>query len=165
MRRLLLNTVASSELLPPPARPALYRRLGVPVGDDCWLLPGHRFGAAHHPGSVRFGDRCYVNRDCWFDAGSATIDIGAHVVIAARACFQAATHALGGPERRALGHEAQPIVVGDGCWIGVGAIVMPGVTLAPGCVIGAGAVVVADTEPHGVYAGVPARRRRDLPDA
>lgn len=34
---------------------------------------------------------------------------------------------------------------------------MAGVTLADGCVIGAGAVVTRDTEPYGVYGGVPAR--------
>jgi acetyltransferase-like isoleucine patch superfamily enzyme len=137
----------------------------VNVGDHCWLLPGHRFGASHRPGSVSFGHRCYVNRDCWFDAGAATITIGAHVVIAAHVSFQAATHQLGGAERRAEKDEAQSIVVEDGCWIGVGAIVMPGVRIAAGCVIGAGAVVVCDTEPNGVYVGMPAKRQSDLPNA
>lgn len=52
--------------------------------------------------------------------------------------------------------------VGDGCWIGANATILPGVTVAPGCVIAAGAVVTKDTEPDGLYAGVPARRVRDL---
>jgi acetyltransferase-like isoleucine patch superfamily enzyme len=40
--------------------------------------------------------------------------------------------------------------------------VLPGVTVAAGCVTAAGAVVAADTEPDGLYAGVPATRIRDL---
>ncbi len=42
-------------------------------------------------------------------------------------------------------------------WIGFGAQVMAGVTIADGCVIGAGAVITHNTEPYGVYAGVPAK--------
>jgi hypothetical protein len=39
---------------------------------------------------------------------------------------------------------------------------LPGVVIGPGCVIAAGAVVVSDCKPNGLYAGVPARRLRDL---
>lgn len=55
------------------------------------------------------------------------------------------------------------IIIGNDVWIGFGAQVMHGVTVADGCVIGAGAVVTHDTEPYGVYAGVPARliKRRE----
>jgi len=41
----------------------------------------------------------------------------------------------------------------------------PGVSIAPGGVIGAGAVAASDTEPDGLYVGVPARRIKDLPVA
>ena len=50
-----------------------------------------------------------------------------------------------------------------GSWLGLGSIILPGVTVAEGCVIGAGAVVTKDTEPHGFYTGVPAVRIKDLP--
>lgn len=52
-------------------------------------------------------------------------------------------------------------VVQDRCFIGLNATVSNGVTLAEGCVIGAGAAVMADTEPDGVYVGVPAKRVRE----
>ncbi|WP_249354641.1 DapH/DapD/GlmU-related protein [Rhodococcus sp. USK13] len=53
-------------------------------------------------------------------------------------------------------------MVGDGCWIGAGAIILPGVTVGEGCVVGAGAVVTRDCSPNGLYVGSPARRVRDL---
>ena len=50
----------------------------------------------------------------------------------------------------------------DGCDIGAGTIVLPGVTVGRGAIVGAGAVVTKDVEPFTVVAGVPARllRRR-----
>ncbi len=48
--------------------------------------------------------------------------------------------------------------IGEQCFIGLGAILRDGVRIAPRCLIGAGAVVMADTEPDGVYVGMPARR-------
>lgn len=46
--------------------------------------------------------------------------------------------------------------IGHDVWIGCGAFVRKGVTIADGCIIGANAVVVKDTEPYGIYAGNPA---------
>lgn len=57
---------------------------------------------------------------------------------------------------------SMPIKIGGGCWIGARAVILPGVTVGNGCIIGAGAVVAKDCEPDGMYAGVPAKRVRDL---
>nr|WP_246298615.1 DapH/DapD/GlmU-related protein [Nocardioides panaciterrulae] len=79
-----------------------------------------------------------------------------------RVLFCTATHEIGPASRRAGEQVKADITVGDGVWIGAGAQVMPGVTIGDGCVIAAGTVVVRDCAPHGMYAGVPARRVRDL---
>ena len=50
------------------------------------------------------------------------------------------------------------IVVGADAFVGLRAIVLPGVTLGAGCIVGAGAVVSRDTDDDGVYGGNPARR-------
>ncbi|WP_408003863.1 LbetaH domain-containing protein [Puerhibacterium puerhi] len=39
---------------------------------------------------------------------------------------------------------------------------MPGVTIGRGCIIAAGSVVTSDCQPDGLYAGVPAARKKDL---
>jgi sugar O-acyltransferase (sialic acid O-acetyltransferase NeuD family) len=62
-------------------------------------------------------------------------------------CFLAAGACLGGGA-----------VLGPRCFVGLNATVRDNVRIAEGCLIGAGAVVAADTEPDGVYMGVPARR-------
>ncbi|WP_244931121.1 acyltransferase [Nocardioides sp. W7] len=50
-----------------------------------------------------------------------------------------------------------PVVIGDGCWIGHGAIVLPGTRLGRNVVVAAGSVVRGEVDDHAVVAGVPAR--------
>lgn len=50
-----------------------------------------------------------------------------------------------------------PITIEDGCWIGTGAIIMPGVTVGHHATVSAGAVVTSDVPPHSLVAGNPAR--------
>jgi sugar O-acyltransferase (sialic acid O-acetyltransferase NeuD family) len=65
--------------------------------------------------------------------------IGEHCFLAPRAC-------LGGG-----------VTVGARSFIGLNATVRDGVTIGEGCLIAAGAVVTADTQPGGLYMGVPAK--------
>ena len=50
------------------------------------------------------------------------------------------------------------IVIGDNCFIGANAIIMPGVSIGSNSVVGAGAVVTRSVPADSVVAGVPARR-------
>ena len=50
-----------------------------------------------------------------------------------------------------------PIIIKDGAHIGIGAIVLPGVTIGEGSVIGAGSIVSRDIPPHCVAVGSPAK--------
>ena len=50
-----------------------------------------------------------------------------------------------------------PIVIKDGAHIGIGSIIMPGITIGKGAVIGAGAVVTKDIPDYCLAVGVPAK--------
>lgn len=54
-------------------------------------------------------------------------------------------------------NEGRRVVIGSDVWIGDGAVVMPGVTIADGAVVGANAVVTRDVRAYEIVAGVPAR--------
>jgi maltose O-acetyltransferase len=153
--RLALLVVARSALLPRKARWALMRLAGVRT--DAWnISPGCFFS-----GTVTIGRGTIINRECLFD-GHAPITVGERCAIGMRVTVATSSHEPGGPERRAGELTAAPVAVGDGCWIGAGATLLPGVTIGDGAVIAAGAVVASDCEPHSLYAGVPATHVRHL---
>jgi len=58
--------------------------------------------------------------------------------------------------------DERPIHVGKNCWIGAGAIILPGVNLGDGSIIGAGSVITKPVEPYTVVVGNPARIVRRL---
>jgi len=56
------------------------------------------------------------------------------------------------------------VVIGDGCDIGIGSIILPGIKIGEGSIIGAGSVVTKNVEPYTVVAGNPARTLRKRKD-
>ena len=53
--------------------------------------------------------------------------------------------------------ETQPVVIENYAWIGMRAMILPGVTIGEGAVVAAGAVVSRDVAPYTVVGGVPAK--------
>jgi len=52
----------------------------------------------------------------------------------------------------------QDVIIEKDVWIGANVTILKGVTIAEGCVLAGGAVITKNTEPYGIYAGVPAKR-------
>lgn len=155
-------TLGSQDWMTERKRRQFYRLAGMEVGETSVLLGGQKFGPSFFSGKVKIGENCFINKNCWFDPGNSEITIGHDAVLASGVALQCATHDVGGPERRAGEFVCLPVTIGRGCWLGYGVTVLPGVTVAAGCIVGARAVVTRDTAPNGVYAGMPARRMRDL---
>ena len=101
---------------------------------------------------------------CYFDT-RGPIAIGRSCDLGMEVMFCSSSHRAGPRSKRAGEYFHAPIVVGDGTWIGSRALILPGVTIGEGCIVAAGAVVTEDCAPDGLYAGVPARRVRDLEPA
>ena len=72
----------------------------------------------------------------------------------------AVANAPGGERSRRPPFVSAPVVVEDGAWIGIGAIILKGVRIGDGARIGAGATVTRDVPSGGAVAGNPARPLR-----
>lgn len=114
---------------------------------------------------LSLGEGTHVNVGCFLD-GSAAITLAEGVRLGPYCKILTGTHTYAnGVLRRGKGSIDinKSVTIERGCWAGMGVIVLPGVVLSEGCVIAAGAVVVDSTLPNGLYAGIPARRIKDLP--
>jgi acetyltransferase-like isoleucine patch superfamily enzyme len=98
---------------------------------------------------------------CYFQNFAGRISIGRGTYVAPNAGLITANHDLINPGRHLAGSD---IMLGEHCWIGMNATIMPGVVLGPHTVVGAGAVVTKSfPDGHVVLAGVPAKPIRWLP--
>jgi len=118
---------------------------------------------ADRPGAeIVIGDRTIIVGTC-VHAYSA-IRIGRRCMIGAAQILDGSGHDLCFPHverRQETRGGAQPIAIDDDAWIGMGVIILPGVTIGKGSVIGAGSVVTKDVPPYCVAAGNPARVIKD----
>ena len=110
------------------------------IGDRSVI--GMRSGIVAHE-SIRIGD------DVWFGQEIYVTD---------------ANHGYSDPATppgKQLGDHT-PVVIGDGCWIGHGSVILAGVTLGKHVVVAAGSVVTSDVAANTLVAGVPAVVKRAL---
>lgn len=132
-------------------------------GKDCFIAPN-----ATLCGDIIMGDECSV----WFNAvirGDVnSIRIGNKVNVQDNAvvhCTYLKTETHIG-NNVSIGHNAivHGCVIGDNVLIGMGAIIMDNVKIGINSIIAAGAVVPERTvvEPGSIYAGVPAKKLKDI---
>ena len=110
---------------------------------------------------VDFGEEVFINTGCYFDS-SDWVHLGDRTFVGPNCAFLTSTHELGSSVRRAGKTETKPIFIGDGCWIGAGSIILPGVSIGAGTVIAAGSVVTRDCDADSLYAGNPAVQKKQL---
>lgn len=93
---------------------------------------------------------------CYFaNAYGGKITIGKGTMIAPNVGIITTNHDLSDPDKH---QPPKDVIIGRKCWIGMGAIILPGVILADNIVIGANSVVTKSfLESNVVLAGNPAR--------
>lgn len=158
--KLLANVLASSFLTLPKVRCLLLIMAGIDLQTNA-VKPGCYFNTR----DISIGKGSYINYHCKFfsaDKPGGQIIIGNNCYIAMNVLFTTMTHEIGTSQKRAGENRYYPIVIDDGCWIGTNSSILPGVKIGKGCIIAAASVVNKDCEPNGLYAGVPARRIRDI---
>ena len=140
-------------------RQALLKDMFAEMGENCYIEPPlhANWGGKH----IHFGKSVYANfnltvvDDTHVYVGDCTM-IGPNVVIAT------AGHPIL-PELREKGYQYNvPVRIGKNCWIGAGAIILPGVNIGDNTVIGAGSVVTKDIPANAVAVGNPCKVLRPI---
>jgi len=135
----------------------------VEIGDGVYV--GH--GAilkGYHQNRLVVGEGTWIGPACFFHAAGG-IEIGKNVGIGPHVKILTSKHGEAGRETPILHSplERAPVVVLDDADLGIGAIVLPGVTIGRGAQVGAGAVVTKDVADYAVVAGNPAKVLRSRP--
>jgi acetyltransferase-like isoleucine patch superfamily enzyme len=130
----------------------------IEIADDVYV--GHyAILKGYFKNRMVIGARSWIGQQCFLHAAGG-ITIGARVGIGPGARLLTSTHELPADRAAPIMDGAlrfAPIVLEDGCDIGVGATILPGVTVGRGAQVGAGAVVAEDVPAGAIAAGVPAR--------
>jgi maltose O-acetyltransferase len=128
------------------------------LGENTGVQMGVRFLNGR---KVSIGNNAVINWGCVFDGRKFPIEIGENVSLGPEATVLTLGH---DPRSLEFADKGGPVIIEDHCWIAYRATVLPNVTLARGTVLGAGSVLTKDTDPYGIYAGVPAIKVGERPE-
>ena len=140
-------------------RQTLMKEMFAEIGENCYIEPPFHanWGGKH----VHFGKNVYANFNLTM-VDDTHIYVGDFTMFAPNVTVATAGHPIDPALReRALQYNA-PVHIGRNCWIGAGALIMPGVTIGDNTVIGAGSVVTHDIPAGVVAVGNPCRVMREI---
>ena len=140
-------------------RAALLKEMFAEIGEGCYIEPPlHANWAGHH---VHFGKGVYANFNLTL-VDDTHIYVGDHTMFGPNVTIATAGHPIL-PELREKAYQYNaPVHIGRNCWIGAGAIILPGITIGNNVVVGAGSIVTKDLPDNVVAVGNPCRVLREV---
>jgi carbonic anhydrase/acetyltransferase-like protein (isoleucine patch superfamily) len=129
--------------------------IGPFVTMSAGMMPGQDLGSAP---VLRIGDRCVIGRGSHLVAHHSLV-IGDDVFTGPYVYITDQNHGYADPDEpigRQMPQNAA-VRIGPGCWLGTGAVVLPGASIGRNVVVAAGSVVRGTVPDRCVVAGVPAR--------
>ncbi len=142
-------------------REEMLKEMFAEIGEGCYIEPPFHanFGGKH----VHFGKQIYANFNLTL-VDDTHIYVGDYTMFGPNVTVATAGHPIL-PELREQAYQYNfPVHIGKNCWIGAGAIIVPGVTIGDNVVIGAGSVVTKDIPSNVVAVGNPCRVLRQISD-
>lgn len=140
-------------------RDELLKKMFAEIGENCYIEPPlhSNWGGKH----CHFGKGVYANFNLTLvDDTHIYVDdytlFGPNVVVAT------AGHPIDPDLREKTYQYNFPVRIGRNCWIGAGAVIVPGVTIGDNVVIGAGSVVTKDIPSNVVAVGNPCKVLREI---
>ena len=140
-------------------RDKLLSEMFAEIGEGCYIEPPLHSNWAGL--NCHFGKNIYANFNLTL-VDDTDIYVGDYTMFGPNVVVATAGHPIL-PELREAGFQYNASVkIGKNCWIGAGALIMPGVTIGDNSVIGAGSVVTKDVPANVIAVGNPARVLREI---
>lgn len=131
---------------------ALYKFAGVEVGANVRICSSAKIIGN---GKLIIGNNTWIGHDTLIISTSSIV-IGDNVDIAPRVYIGTGTHEIDLTTPGIAGKGInKDVLIGSGCWIGVGSSILPGTILGDKTIVAAGAIVNKSFESHVIIAGVP----------
>lgn len=139
---------------PNPIKASLLRKFGARVGRAAIIKPRV---TVKYPWRLTVGDNVWIGEAVWIDS-LADVTIGSNVCLSQGCMIETGNHDW---SKSAFDLVVRPVVLEDGAWAAVRSLLLPGSRLASHAILSAGSVLSGDTEPYGIYVGVPARKVKE----
>ncbi len=140
-------------------RTQMLKEMFSEIGDNCYIEPPfHANWGGHH---VHFGKGVYANFGLTL-VDDTHIYIGDYCMFGPHVTVATAGHPIEPSLREKAYQYNMPVRIGKNCWIGAGAVIVPGITIGDNVVIGAGSVVTKDIPSNVVAVGNPCRVLREI---
>lgn len=151
-----LSVCGESVVIEPGA--LIFHPENVEIGDSVYV--GHyAILKGYHKNTLKVGARSWIGQGAFLH-GAGGLQVGERVGIGPGAKIITSQHEMPKSPTVPIMDGAllfAPVILEDGCDIGIGAVVLPGVRIGKGAQVGAGAVVTRDVDAGAIVAGVPAQ--------
>lgn len=132
----------------------------VVIGYKVRILPGLRMETYGSYGKIVIEDNVSIGQNFHIIAKDKELRIGKGTVISGNVFVSNVNHGYYEAGKMILKQEQQvkDTKIGENCFIGYGAVILPGTKLGKQCIVGANAVICGESFPdYSVIAGVPAK--------
>jgi|TARA_B110000305_G_C19393866_1_gene616368 maltose O-acetyltransferase len=129
------------------------------IQNNCVIKRGVYFGTGYN---IIIGENSQLGENCRIPNN---IIIGDNVMMGFEGLYLGVKHKtsdLNIPFINQGYENVDPITIKDNVWIGARVIVLPGIKIEKNCIIAAGSILTKDTKPNSVYAGVPAKKIKNI---
>lgn len=140
-------------------RQSMLKEMLAEIGEECYIEPPFHsnWGGKH----VHFGNNVYANFNLTL-VDDTHIYVGDYTMFGPNVTVATAAHPIDPGFRMPVTQYNKPVHIGKNCWIGAGAIILPGITIGDNTVIGAGSVVTKDIPANVVALGNPCKVLREI---
>lgn len=135
-------------------RKILYKICGLKLGINSRI---NMRVTLYSPWKIVIGNNTIVNERCLLD-GRGGLCIGDNCSVSFNSFIYSASHYTSSNTFESF---TKQTVIGNGVWLCVNSVILPGTKISDFCIIGAGSILSGQTTPKGIYIGNPAIYKKE----